>query len=169
MVQKEHPKAILAQPLVLRNLESYKQALQGTRKGEKSETCVLLSLDSAVNLSRMSTAVIGVVSSMERDSLDSFVRRAVPNNPRIRRANNMEDLLPMLIFRSISAALVDEATVEEFRKKSKANLVSTRLAGCAMEKVGFAILENEPDLALLRDIRKLKSGDLALLGVDAWK
>ena len=169
MVQVEHPAAILAQPLVLKDLMSYKLTLQGTRKGEAGEPCVLLSLDSAVDLSRMGGAVIGVVSSMERDSLDSFVKRVVPGSPRIRRATKVEDLLPMLIFRSVSAALVEETTVEDFRKKSQAKLVGTRLANCSMERVGLAIRQGGPKEALIREIKKIKGEDLALLGVDAWK
>lgn len=169
LVQSERPTAILAQPAVIRAMGGYRTALQGTRKGAPDEPCQLLSIDSGVDPDRMAGITIGVFGSMERDSLEAFVRRSIPGNPRIRRVTKVEDLLPMLIFHLVTAVLVDRSTIDVFRMKSQANLIAAPLAGCLMEKVVFATREDEGGKDLVRKFGKIRTGDLAVLGVDAWR
>lgn len=169
LVQAERPNAVLAQPAVLEAMGDYNLALQGTLKGSANEPCQLLFIDSAVDPNRMEGVTVGVFGSMERDSLEAFVRRSIPGNPRIRRVTKVEDLLPMLIFHMVNAVLVDGATIDVFRKKSQATLVAAPLTGCVLEKVGVATLDAEGGKELVREIRKIGVEDRSVLGVHAWR
>lgn len=168
-VAADGPDAILALPPVLKQYEGYQPRLQGTRKGQASEAYVLLSLDKAVDPSKLDGVSIGVVGLLERKPMADFVQELLKGAPRLDRVTKVEDLLPLLTFRTVAAVLVSESMAEEFRKKSQANLVVTRLEA----KVGLLSLAmrkgGTTEEQLSGAVKGLQGAELELLGVDAWK
>lgn len=171
MVESNPPQAILAQTPVLKQFPGYPPRLQGSFKGSITEDFVLLSIDEPFDAAASSGASIGVVGILDRKQMEGFVQGLVPGAPRINRVTKVEDLLPLLLFRSVSAVLVSEANMREFRKKSQVKLVDVKLA---MPKVGLLAAglpagEGDAERDILSALRSLDRETLALLGVDAWK
>lgn len=172
-VAADAPDAILAQPAVLRQYAPYAAKLQGLRNGSPTEAYVLLSIDSPVDPARMDGVTLGVVGLLERKPMSDFVKRLVSGNPRLDRVTKVEDLLPLLTFRTVAAVLVSEAVAKEFRRKSQVNLVSAGLHGAKVELASLAVrragtagpLESQ----IVKAIQGLGAAELELLGVDAWK
>jgi hypothetical protein len=179
MVERDRPQAILAQNAVLKQLPEYRPRLQGTRNGSATENFVLLSIDKPFDVAKTSGSMIGVVGLLDRKEMDGFVGGLVPGAPHINRVTKVEDLLPLLIFQSVSAVLVSEANVKEFQKKSRANLVEVKLDKAKVGLVAAGLREGGTgaggsgaaglDQAVLSGLKALDAGTLALLGVDAWK
>jgi hypothetical protein len=171
MVGREPPQAILAQSAVLSQFPAYRSRLQGVRAGSSTENYVLLSIDKPVDVATISSATIGVVGMLDRKEMDGFVAGLVSGAPRINRVTKVEDLLPLLIFQSVSAVLVSEANMKEFRKKSRAKLVEVKLEKAKVGLVAAGVKEGAAgeDKAILPALQALDAGTLALLGVDAWK
>lgn len=170
-VGREPPQAILAQSAVLGQFPAYKPRLQGKRGGAVTEDYVLLSIAKPVHPDSLADASIGVVGILDRKEMDAFVAGLVPGAPRINRVTKVEDLLPLLIFQSVSAVLVSEATMKEFQKKSQAPLVRARLEKAKVGLVAAGIQAGAPDAdkAILPALQALDAGTMALLGVDAWE
>jgi hypothetical protein len=167
LVEREHPQAILAQNAVLKQFPEYRPRLQGSRNGSATENFVLLSIDKPVDVAKISTAAIGVVGMLDRKAMDGFVAELVSGSPRLNRVTKVEDLLPLLIFRSVEAVLVSESNVREFQKKSQAHLVEAKLDKGKVGLLAAGILGGEGDI--LPALKRLDAGTLALLGVDAWQ
>lgn len=172
-VADDAPEAILAQPAVLAQYAPYAPRLQGLRKGSATEPYVLLSIDKPVDPARMDGVTLGVVGLLERKPMSEFVQRLVAGTPRLDRVTKVEDLLPLLTFRTVAAVLVSEAVANEFRKKSQVNLVSAGLGGAKVELVSLAVRKAETagpvDPKIVKAIQDLGAAELELLGVDAWK
>lgn len=171
-VASDDPEALLALPVVLRQYDAWQPRLQGLRKGQPSEPYVLLSLDKPADPAKMDGVTLGVVGLLERKPMADFVQQLVKGAPRLDRVTKVEDLLPLLTFRSASAVLVSEAVAAEFRRKSQANLVSVKVDGA---KLGLAALALKKGLAgaaeaeVVKAIQGLQPEEMELLGVDAWK
>jgi hypothetical protein len=173
MVERENPAAIVAQNAVLRQFPAYQAKLQGTLKGSATEDYVLLSIDKPVDVAKVSGEAIGVVGMLDRKQMDGFVGGLLPGTPRINRVTKVEDLLPLLIFQSVSAVLVSEANMREFQKKSQARLVEVKLDKAKVGLVTAGILAGGTDTAreaeIIKALKGLDGGTLGLLGVDGWK
>lgn len=171
-VAADDPEALLALPVVLRQYAEWQPRLQGLRKGQPSEPYVLLSLDKPADPAKMDGVTLGVVGLLERKPMADFVQELVKGTPRLDRVTKVEDLLPLLTFRSASAVLVSEAVAAEFRKKSQANLMSAKLEGAKVGLAALALKKGVPGAAeaeILKAIQGLQPAELELLGVDAWK
>ncbi len=171
-VGREPPQAILAQAAVLGQFPEYLPRLQGTRGGLETEAYVLLSIEKPVDVAAISKASIGVVGILDRKEMDGFVSGLVAGTPKVNRVTKVEDLLPLLIFQSVSAVLVSETNMKEFQKKSQAKLVDVKLdkakvglVAAGIKAGGAAAAEKE----ILAALQGLDGATLALLGVDAWK
>ncbi|MDB5048363.1 MAG: hypothetical protein JWO30_1434 [Fibrobacteres bacterium] len=171
LVEREHPTAIVAQADVLKQFPAYLPKLQGLRKGSATEDFVLLSIDKPFDVAKVSTSSIGVVGMLDRREMDGFVAGLVSGAPHINRVTKVEDLLPLLIFQSVSAVLVSEANMKEFRKKSQANLVEVKLEKAKVGLVAAGVKDGASDAEkqVLPALKSLDAGTLAMLGVDAWK
>jgi hypothetical protein len=170
-VEDDPPQAILAQSAVLRQFPGYPPHLQGSRKGSITEDFVLLSIDKPYDAANASAASIGVVGMLERKEMDGFVQGMVAGRPRINRVTKVEDLLPLLLFQSVSAVLVSEANLQEFRKKSQAKLVEVKLEKpkVGLLAAGLQAGSGTAERDILSALRALDPATLSLLGVDAWK
>ena len=170
-VGKEPPQAILAQAAVLAQFPEYRARLQGTRAGAATEDYVLLSIETPVDVAAISKTSIGVVGILDRKEMDGFVSGLVAGSPKVNRVTKVEDLLPLLIFQSVSAVLVSEANMKEFQKKSQAKLVEVKLdkAKVGLVAAGIKGGSAEAEKEILPALQALDAGTLALLGVDAWK
>ena len=171
MVGREPPQAILAQAAVLSQFPDYHARLQGTRAGAITEDYVLLSIETPVDVAKISATTVGVVGILDRKEMDGFVSGLVAGTPRVNRVTKVEDLLPLLIFQSVSAVLVSEANMKEFQKKSQAKLVEVKLdkAKVGLVAAGFKAGAADADKQILPALQALDAGTLAMLGVDAWK
>jgi hypothetical protein len=174
LVEREHPQAILAQNAVLRQFPEYRSRLQGERGGLVSESYVLLSIDKPFEMEKVSTSDIGVVGMLDRKQMTEFVDGLLPGSPHINRVTKVEDLLPLLIFRSVAAVLVSEANMKEFQKKSQAKLVATVLDKAKVGLVAVGVkdgsgADGSGGKDVLEALKRLDAGTLSLVGVDAWK
>lgn len=180
MAEREPPQAILAQNAVLGQFPGYQPKLQGIRSGATTENYVLLSLDKPFKMETVPVSAIGAVGMLDRKELEAFVEALVGGTPRINRVTKVEDLLPLLIFRSVSAVLVSEANMLEFRKKSRANLVGVRLEKSKVGLMAVGMRDSgsgsgasaapaDGEKKVLASMKALDQGTLALLGVEAWK
>lgn len=167
LVEREHPEAILAQTVVLKQFPEYRPRLTGSRNGSTTEDYVLLSIGKPIEVAKVSAASIGVVGLLDREQMDGFVAGLVSGTPRLNRVTKVEDLLPLLIFRSVEAVFVSEANVREFQKKSQAHLVEAKLDKGKVGLVAAGILGGEGEI--LPALKALDAGTLSLLGVDAWQ
>jgi hypothetical protein len=171
MVGREPPQAIVAQAAVLSQFPDYHPRLQGLRGGAATEDYVLLSIDKPVDVAKIAGTPIGVVGILDRKEMDGFVAGLLPAAPKVNRVTKVEDLLPLLIFQSVSAVLVSEANMKEFQKKSQARLVEVKLDKAKVGLVAAGIKTGAPDAdkAILPALKTLDQNTLALLGVDAWQ
>jgi len=180
MAAREPPLAILAPLPALGQFGGYRPRLQGIRNGSATEKYVLLSIGKPFAPGADLGSSIGAVGIFDRAGMSAFAKGIVPGSPRINLVTKVEDLLPVLIFGSADAILISETNMREFRKKSRANLVSTELknaqvgllavgmrAAAPLAGAGAEAARGEKDI--LAALKALDAGTLALLGVDAWQ
>jgi hypothetical protein len=169
MVAKEHPQAIVAQNMVLGQFPEYHSRLQGMRAGVATENYVLLSIEKPIALENLATTEIGVVGVLDRKEMTDFIGGILPGATHINRVTKVEDLLPLLIFKSVGAVFVSEANMKEFQKKSQAQLVATKVDKGKVGLTAVGVINGDGDTQIIEAIKRLDAGTLSLLGVDTWK
>jgi hypothetical protein len=102
--------------------------------------------------------------------MSDFVQGLVKASPRLDRVTKVEDLLPLLTFRSVNAVLVSDAMAAEFRKKSQANLVVAKIDGAKVGLISLAVGKaGKAEAEVAKAVQALPAAELELLGVDEWK
>ncbi len=171
MVEREPPDVVIAPALTIGELgftEAIK--LQGLVGGKDALPMVLVVLDGSFSLTNTPEAQIGVLDVAGRQAMKQLVAQNTTDKCKPKLVSKLEDLLPMLTFRSADAVLLTQADAEELKKRSQAKLVSIPLKGEAVGAVAVAIVRSGDNAArIVGEIRGLGKADLKLLGVESWK
>ncbi len=171
MVQKEKPDAVIAPLLAIKELGLQGDVkAQGLIGGKDKQAMVLVSLDPGIDLSAKPDAQIGVLDIAGRSAMRIVLVDAAGEKSKIKLVTKLEDLLPMLTFKSADAVLVTVQDYEELKGRTQAKLVSTPLNGVALGAVAVAALPGggAPD-KVVNEVKALSKKDLKMLGVESWK
>lgn len=161
------PDAVVAPGNVLDQYGAYKPVLKGALKGAGAEPLVFLSVDKAVDGGTIASMNLGVVGFLDRGKMGAWVSGAVGGQPKLKNVTKIEDLLPLLTFKSADAVLVQESAAKEIKAKSQANLVETKAKG-KYELVGVAAKDDAAAKAVEAAFKSLGAKEKSMLGVDGW-
>lgn len=161
------PDAVVAPGSVLDLYGSYKTVLKGALKGSGTESLVFLSVGAPVDDAALAKMNLGVVGFLDRAKMGSWVNGAVGGQPKLKNVTKIEDLLPLLTFKSADAVLVQESAAKEIKAKSQANLVETKAKG-KYELVGVAAKDDATAKAVEAAFKSLGAKEKSMLGVDGW-
>lgn len=169
-IEMEPPDAILTKTSLVKQMNDYSVSLNGIRGGKTVETYVLLSVDTPVDLSTItSETVIGTIDFLGRTGMNDFVKKYLPVVPKIKRVTKIEDLLPLLSFNMASAILIEEHCVDYFKKTSNLNFVVTPLSS---NDDGIIALAAKKDASIDKTtelVKKLGSDAKVFFSVDQIK
>lgn len=161
------PDAVVAPRSVLELYGTYKSVLKGALKGSSGEPLVFLSVGKSVEDADIAKLNLGVVGFLDRSKLSGWVNSAVGAQPKLKNVTKVEDLLPLLTFKSADAVLVQESAAKEIKAKSQTNLVETKAKG-RYELVGISAKDDASAKAVENAFKSLGAKEKAMLGVDGW-
>ncbi len=168
-VIQEKPEAVMATSPVLESFGQYGIRLRGMRNGSSSEPFVLVSLNTPLERKSLPNSSVGVVGILERREMQKLVESMTGTSSRVNRVTKVEDLLPLLLFRSADAILISLDTYAEFQKKSQAKLAVLELKQARMGLVSLALRSDTESPIVMESVKKLEADENALLGVDSWR
>jgi len=143
--------------------------LRGVKGGGATGDAVLLSAGGAVDPKTIATMNIGVVGILERGAMTPFVGGVVGGSaPKLKIVTKVEDLLPLLQFKSADAVLVGEEQVEEIKAKSAAQIVATPIPGAKWSFIVAGAANDAAAKAVEPILKALGSVEKKYLGVDGW-
>ncbi len=161
----DKPDAIMAK--TMGDLPGYSVGLNAVRNGSKTEKYVLLSVDTPVDISAItSTTVIGVVDYDTRNKMNTFVGSLLGVTSKVKHVTKVEDLLPLLTFKMAQGVIVPEADVEFFRKKSNLNFVTTPLTSSSNVAI---VATNGGGTSSLEVAKKVAEVVPGFMGSIEWK
>jgi hypothetical protein len=163
------PDAALALEPVLR-AQGWTSELSGMRAGKDTEPYVLMSIGTSVDAQHPAGLVLGAVDLLGRERTAAFVSKLLGSSAplSIKYVIKIEDLLPLLQFRSVNAVVLSEYEANHIKRISKLDLRTTPLA----TPVGLAaVVFNTPRgrLIIKPAVQALATDTLSKLGVDAWR
>jgi len=161
------PEAVVAPGSVLDQYGAYKHILKGALKGASAEALVFLSVGKSVDEGSIGTINLGVVGFLDRAKLSGWVSSVVGGQPKLKNVTKVEDLLPLLTFKSADAVLVQESAAKEIKAKSQTNLIETKAKG-RYELVGVGVKDDGVAKAVEAAFKSLGAKEKAMLGVDGW-
>jgi hypothetical protein len=167
-VKSKPPDAILSLPEVVGNLEGYKVAVIGKRKGESREPFFLMSVEKAIDPSQIAGSTIGIVDFLGRKGMQKFVAGIFPTPPALKTVAKVEDLLPLLTFRMAEGILVTQAQVDYFRSVSQLKFVVTPVPSAAAGSICLAVRKGAEAAKAIQAIRAMRTDVQKLLGDVKW-
>lgn len=163
------PPDVIVVPKSLADLyKGFPVFLRGVRGGGPTGDAVLLSAGGAVDPKAVATMNIGVVGILERGAMTPFVGGVVGGAPKLKIVTKVEDLLPLLQFKSADAVLVGEDQVDEIKAKSAAQIVATPIPGAKWNFVVAGAASDAAAKAVEPILKALGSVEKKYLGVDGW-
>jgi hypothetical protein len=171
MVEKEKPDAVIAPLLALKELGLANDVkVQGLVGGKEIQSMVLVSLEPGVDIVAKPDAQIGVLDIAGRSAMRIVLVGAAGEKSKIKLVTKLEDLLPMLTFKSADAVLVTAQDFEELKGRTQAKLVAAPVNGVTLGAVAVATFSGggTPD-KVVAEVKALSKKDLKMLGVESWK
>lgn len=159
--------AVLARTPVLEKL-GLKPSIQGQQGGRAEEPLVALSLE-PVEAKSITQLDLGTLDLLGRRSTSEYfgVLLGASGKMSCKRVTKVEDLLPLLQFKSAQAVLVAKRDAEAIRKKTKLDLVETKLSvGIGLPAFAFP---SGSGGGLEKALLGLPAAVSAKVGVDAWR
>jgi len=171
MVEKEKPDVVVAPLLALKELGlSGGVKAQGLVGGKDALGLMLVSLDPGIDLASKPDAQIGILDVAGRSAMRIVLVGATGDKSKIKLVSKLEDLLPMLTFKSADAILVTMADYEELKGRTQAKLVAVPVSGTTMGGVAVAAGQGSSNAdKLISEVKGLSKKELKMLGVESWK
>lgn len=168
-VKAKPPDAILSLPEVIGNLEGYKVAVAGKRKGESREPLFLMSVEKAFDPAHIAGKTIGIVDFLGRKGMQKFVAGLFPSPPSLKTVAKVEDLLPLLTFGMAEGILVDQEQVDYFRGVSQLDFVVTPVPGATAGTVCLAVRKGAEATRSIKALKAMDGNLQKLLGDVKWE
>lgn len=164
-----NPPDVIVVPKPLAELyKDFKVFLRGTRNGSPTQDAILLSSGAPVDPKTAGTLNLGVVGFLDRGAMGGYASGVVGGAPKLKLVTKVEDLLPLLQFKSADAVLVGEAQVDDIKSKSAAQLVTTAVPGAKWTLVVAAASKDDAAKSVEPVLKALGAAEKKLLGVDGW-
>lgn len=168
MMTATPPDVILVPKALADQYKDFKVFLKGSRGGSTSGDAVLLSAGATIDPKTAGGLNLGVVGILDRAAMGSFASGIVGGSPKLKLVTKVEDLLPLIQFKSADAVLVSEDQVDDIKGKSAAQLVATPVPGAKWSFVVAAASKDDAGKAIEPVLKALGSPEKKLLGVDGW-
>ena len=168
-IKSETPDALLSYPAVL-EAQAVDSKIQGAWKGSSSDDYVLVTLDQGVMTESLDGATIGVLDLLGRKRMPKLVTAitGIPGKPKLKRVKRLEDLVSLLLLGMADSILVPARAVDEMKKSSGANLISTPLKGNGLTLPSLGVINQGTTQAIADALTKLDSKTNLEMGVDTW-
>lgn len=168
MVAKDKPAVVIAPKLAMEAAKIQGDiALSGLVKGKDQQSMMWVSIDQPFEINSVSNAQVGLLDIAGRTPMRDFLNKASGPSAKIKLASKLEDLLPMLTFKSAEVILVTQSDFEELKGRTQAKLVTVpsevQMSNVVVIKSG-GVADKWIDA-----IKKLSKNELSLLGVESWK
>lgn len=168
MMTATPPDVILVPKVLADQYKDYKVFLKGARGGSPTADAILLSAGTAVDPKSAGSLNLGVVGILDRAAMGAFATGFVGGTPKLKLVTKVEDLLPLLQFKSADAVLVGEDQVEDIKGKSAAQLVATPIPGAKWNLIVAASAKDDAAKSLEPVLKALGAPEKKMLGVDGW-
>ena len=167
-IKSEQPDGLLSFPAVLET-QSLASKVQGNRKGSSNDSYVLVTLEKGASTDSLDGSTIGVLDLLGRKRMPGLVTAitGIPGKPKLKRVKRLEDLVSLLLLGMADSILVPARAVDEMKKSSGANLVTTPVkGGLALPSLG--VINQDSSQAMADALTKLDSKTNLEMGVDKW-
>lgn len=168
MMTAAPPDVILVPKVLADQYKNFKVFLKGARDGAPAADAILLSAGTAVDPKAAGSLNLGVVGILDRAAMNSFAAGYVGGAPKLKLVTKVEDLLPLLQFKSADAVLVGEEQVDDIKSKSAAQLVATPIPGAKWNLIVAASAQDEAARSVEPVLKALGAPEKKMLGVDGW-
>lgn len=159
--------AVMASPSILR-ANGLAPALRASAPG-RPERYVAASLGTAVELSDLPAATLGVVDELGRHRMPIYVARLLgtARAPALRRVGKTEDLLPLLQFSMVKAVLVKESDFGALKSRTQQQLFAVPIEA-RREALAVAFVDGGRGSYIERALLRIPETTKLALGVEAW-
>lgn len=168
MMTTAPPDVILVPKPLAELFGEFKVFLKGAVGGAPTGDALLLSTGAPVDVSKAGTLNLGVVGILDRKQMGGFVGGVVGGAPKLKIVTKIEDLLPLLQFKSADAVLVGKDQVEDLKSKSAAQIIATPVPGGKWGYVVAAAANDASAKAIEPVLKSLGGSEKKMLGVDGW-
>lgn len=168
MMTATPPDVILVPKALADQYKGFKVFLKGSRSGSATGDAVLLSTGAAVDPKAAGTMNLGIVGVLERPAMAGYASGIVGGAPKLKIVTKVEDLLPLLQFKSADAVLVGEDQVDDIKGKSAAQIVATVVPGAKWNFIVAAASNDDAGKAVEPVLKAFGAAEKKLLGVDGW-
>lgn len=168
MMTATPPDVILVPKALADQYKGFKVFLKGARGGSPSADAILLSAGAPVDPKSAGSLNLGVVGFLDRAAMGAFASGLVGGTPKLKLVTKVEDLLPLLQFKSADAVLVGEDQVEDIKGKSAAQLVATPIPGVKWNLIVAASAQDDAAKNVEPVLKALGAPERKMLGVDGW-
>jgi len=168
MMTATPPDVILVPKALADQYKTFKVFLKGSRGGSSTGDAVLLSTGAAVDPKAAGGMNLGIVGILDRPAMSGYASGLVGGAPKLKIVTKVEDLLPLLQFKSADAVLVGEDQVEDIKGKSAAQIVATTVPGAKWNFIVAAASGDDGAKAVEPVLKAFGSAEKKLLGVDGW-
>ena len=168
LVKKDNPQVVVC-PLMAKESAQIggKIALSGVTKGATEQNLLWVSIDEEFDLGANPKANIGLMDVGGRANMRTHLRKIAGQEARIRLASKLEDLLPMLTFKSADAILVTESDFDAIKSRSQAALKS-KSSGQKMNNI-IVINNGSGADKVIAAFKTFTKSEMSMLGVEQWK
>ena len=168
-LQLQAPDIILTLPPLLESSVGYQYFRQGYKNGNTTEPYVLVSKDTAIDITKLSQKSIGVVDLMGRELMTEFIHRTLNQNVKVKRVTKIEDLLPLLLFDAVDAIFVSHNIYLSLTEKSHLRLVAVDAnSAIGLTTVATNTTAKTNHAILAACINNFDAQLNAMLGVEKW-
>ncbi len=174
MVEKSNPAIVIAPHLTLKSLKLENNIkATGVLEGNTDQPYILVSLNAQIDLSKNPNAKIGVLDIAGRKEMKDLIARIIGPLAKYKSVTKLEDLIPMLTFKSADAILITPSDLALLKSRTKANLFIKELSNKRSENSSIALNPLPLNVSEVKKIYEviihLNSKELKALGVQSWK
>ncbi len=160
---------LLSKQCVIKSVPTHEIKAEGYLEGSNKEPWLLISVDNPVPMDKLETMSVGVLNLLGRKGTTSFVTGYLKSAPKIKRANKVEDLVFLSIYKMVDVLFVPQSLISGFKENSGLNFV---ISSAHDMKVGIIALAGKKEANADDVIRRLNGiTDMNELGIyiDYWK
>ena len=173
MIKKSKPSLIIA-PFETLTALGYKDkiTLKGLYNKKTKQNQFIVYMDSTLTPSTSKELKIGVLNIAGRTHMKKLISNNISPNFKIKTATKLEDLIPMLTFKTAHCILVNQLQLIRLKQRTKSILHETPILKYKLGTTSIALVSDKADDITKKMITILKSltkEDLLILGVQAWK
>lgn len=165
-VQKNNPQMIIAPPTFNLSHKDYTPQIKFKIENQTQSSYLLLSLVDKWNTTNLKDARIGMIEESDRTTTKDYLKSLFKTDFKlIKVVTKVEDIFPLLVFKSVDIILISQNNYEELKKKY-AVTVHTVLKTKPIDNPTVFVKNKQENDDIIKKIISLKKNNLKILGFD---